>query len=331
MTNPAFLIAELRQKTQAIGPLLESLITRWEPSPPHALAPESRWIFTGVGLSEGAAQMAAFVFAEKYQLAARFVPLSAFINAAVPADILVVFSNSLGGNARFPLQWLENYQETICISSHTASIDFLYSSVQNKIRLLRLPELDENNYLLKTQSPLLSCALAFSALPPLVGQTSADPQELAAAYQQGRQQEFPLSPEDLNLPLAFVTQNHPLELSTGLAWKWLEATSKRVLQEDVFRLFHGPIQSLAQKHLILELIHQDSSQELSERLEKTIQGRHHYLPLGQPFPLPHSYFFWEGALNQLLVRYLAYYPRQIDRWPVDIDDQEIYRFAPDFS
>lgn len=99
-------------------------------------APGLRFVTTGVGTSEGPARLLAYLLSTHAERAARFVPLSALVEAAAglpspapslaeaaggPKTVLVVFSQGLSPNAQLALAQAERFAALLVYTSVPAS------------------------------------------------------------------------------------------------------------------------------------------------------------------------------------------------------------------
>lgn len=343
-----------------------SLLQHRPPIPP--LSPEDApiWV-SGGGMSEGPARFLCALLTER-GLPAEYLPLSEFVAsqlqltpinppaAAAPGarpprcGTLVLFSQGLAPNARFPLLHHLRFRRCVLVTGvqpQTAAQAPLPARIAASaqaagVQVLTLPPAEEEGLLLRVISPAVHCLAAAY----LAGVAPSTLDALPAIYAQDA------PPLSLRLgeglpPVALVAGGRYLPACFGLRWKILEGLH---LPDppiwDLLQVAHGPLQSIWRRpHTLLLLSRAGLAHEASlwPRLAQVFAAPQHQLVslLATRLPGSLAYFEHDAQLNGLIVEALRgenrasrsapSQPEAIDLidWPGRGSDGPLYGLAPD--
>lgn len=298
------------------------------------------WV-TGGGMSEGPAHYLVSLLSQQ-GISAAFVPLSEFVADSLPqpGKTLVLFSQGLAPNARFPLRHHPAFQRTIVITSVEPNPDAASASIPRQladlvaqgIEPLVVPPPQESGLLLRVIGPTVQAlaAATVSGLPvsqllsiPIRYQqllASAPPQDLFPSHEPQR--------------LAIVSGGRYGAACFGLRWKLLEGllTIDPPIY-DLLQVAHGPLQSMWNQPAVLLLLERhDAPHEapLYARLRQVFsEPRHRVLSLrSETLPGLLAYFEHAAQLDVLLLHALRTLAPPLDRWPGQGLDGPLYDLAP---
>lgn len=344
-----------------------ALLQHRPPIPP--LSPEDApiWV-SGGGMSEGPARFLCALLAER-GLPAEYLPLSEFVASQlqltptrpaagdeVPGEpaprrgTLVLFSQGLAPNARFPLLHHLRFRRCLLVTGVQPQAAaqaplparIAASAQAAGVQVLTLPPAEEEGLLLRVISPAVHCLAAAY----LAGVAPSTLDALPAIYAQGA------PPISLRLgealpPVALVAGGRYLPACFGLRWKILEGLH---LPDppiwDLLQVAHGPLQSIWRRpHTLLLLSRAGLPHEASlwPRLAQVFAAPQHQLVslLATRLPGSLAYFEHDAQLNWLIVEALRgenqasrsapSQPEAIDLidWPGRGSDGPLYGLAPD--
>lgn len=326
-------LVELRARLSRVAPELAALASR---GLPIEVEPESGacYAVTGVGGSVGPARLLVATL-RSLGLAARFVPLSAFVeDVAAPraGESLCVFSQGLSPNARAALACAEGFSRAFVFTSAEASSPLLARFVARGGQVLTLAPMEETGTLLRVVGPpvamlaasLFAHRVAGSPVPSAA--LSALPNELAASAAAARSAIAALPAFALDAPVAFVTSGASGEaaLAEGLGIKWLEGLGVAEPPTwDVLEIAHGPFHAFYTEPRLLVAL--GDGGRLLERLEGMLAPeRHALLRLPARRGAPLARLTLEPAVNELFLATFERTPRALHAWPSKGLDAPLY-------
>lgn len=305
----------------------------------------SRVVVTGAGLAEGPARLLAGLLAQQLGVAARFVPLSAFVAQQAPAaDQLIICSQRLSPNARLAMARITDYADALLLTSQPdeasdaeerrALIGWRMAGGQ----VVALPLEAERGMLLRVVGPAVSSLAALQLVAQWAEQAglaldwplSALPDAAREGYAAGQRAAALIAPQALLYgPLALIAAGEHGELCHGLRWKLLEGLWREVPPVfDVLQFAHGPLQSMYHREATLLALTQPGDAPLMARLAQTLPPHHKLIELPSALPSPLSLFAHSAALDALLCHALSQTPRDLSRWPGQGQDGALYGLAP---
>lgn len=316
------------------------------------------WV-TGGGMSEGPARYLVALLTARGVLA-EYVPLSEFVATEIAgsqavgpsahrAGTLVLFSQGLAPNARFPLLHTQRFRRSILLTSVTptqkqtagqpGTADFAAAAQARGVQVLTLPPPDEEGLLLRVVGP----AVQALAAAWLAGVLWADLQRVPSVYTDVLDPDLPpdlcLRVGDDLPPVALIASGRYASACFGLRWKLLEGLQ---LPDppiwDLLQVAHGPLQSIWQRPQTLVLLTRAAAPHeaaLQAALMQVFQPpRHRVLSLAaHALPGLLAYFEHDAQLNRLVHAALeSDSPRSpaidlID-WPGRGFDGPLYGYAP---
>lgn len=323
------------------------------PAPLHvATLATRRFIITGTGSSEAHARYLVTLVNLYTDLAASYLPLSAFVDppaGAFSGKTLVVFSQGVSPNAQIALRQREQFAHTVLFTATTPDVakaagkpgraELLQQILAGGGELVTFPLAEEYTTLIRFVGPLagyLACLqfvtqfagcrirmpMAAEILPLL--ETPAPPDLLQAmmrlpsAFAQG-----------FNLvtaaPISDFAQNLACKFMEGLFWPCPPIS-------DFLQFAHGPFQQMnAHPHPVVIL--QGGSEAEAELVNRSVTmlrevGLSAFVVKAEAPPLT-SIFGFEAALNALVFEAMRHL--QIDQvnWPGKGRDDLLYGFCPD--
>lgn len=319
------------------------------PCPALSAAP-GRVLATGGGLSEGPARFLVALLVES-GVPAEYVPLSEFCAPALPrpADVLVIFSQGLAPNARFPLLHTRAFQRTLLVTSVRPDEDAPRDDVRRLaaeaqargVEIVRVPPDDERGLLLRVLGPpiaaLAAARLAISPARAAGRDHSNLLDSIPAIYDRALAAEAaPLLVDGELAPIALVAPGRYAEACHALRWKLLEGLLvPDPLIWDVLQVAHGPFQSFYdRRHTLIVLERAAATHEaplIAKLAEVLVPDRHrlHHLPSSLPGAL--AYFEHDAHLDAHLRATLRAHPVPLDAWPGQGKDGPLYEIAPAIS
>lgn len=259
---------------QALAQLAEPS-ARIEPIGPLSPA-DAPIAITGGGMSEGPARFLRALLTE-VGFPAQYIPLSEFVAAGFPPALashadpesgepgeprgtLVVFSQGLAPNARFPLVHRRRFRRCILVTAVTPDADpaagltarIAASAQRAGWQILTLPPTGEDGLLLRVVGPAVhALAAAYLAGVPLTTLRA-----LPAIYAQAATGSAPTLLHGADLPsVALIAGGRYLDACFGLRWKLLEGLQ---LPDppiwDLLQVAHGPLQSIWRRAQTLILL-----------------------------------------------------------------------------
>jgi len=298
-----------------------------------------RVLVTGAGMSEGPARLMAALLAEAGQPGA-FVPMSEFVTETPPrdGDTLVVFSQGLSPNARFPLIHLPSFRHAFLITSvrpdpEAPAGDARRAAAEaerNGARVVCVPPEDESGLLLRVVGPAVAAlAGALLALPHARAQLASVPSLYAEALAAPAE---PLFIGGRSAPIALVASGRYANACHGLAWKLLEGLLLPAPPVwDVLQVAHGPLQSFYEREQIVIALERKDAREgpLLECLAQTlVPSRHRLLRVPSRSPGALAWFEHDARLDALLLATLRARPIDLAAWPGRRADKFLYALAP---
>ncbi len=327
---------------------LRSLLVQCDPAG-HSARPAVRpltakdapiWV-TGGGMSEGPAHyLVALLSAQG--IAATFVPLSEFVSESLPqpGHTLVLFSQGLAPNARFPLRHHASFARTIVVTSVCPDSSANEQSLPHQlaqltargIELLVHPPAQESGILLRVVGPMVQALAAaiVAGIPIRALQALPDlyQQQLAQAPQ------TVLFPHGQLQRLVLLAGGRYGSACFGLRWKLLEGL---LLADppvyDLLQVAHGPLQSLWNQPAVLLLLERHDApheETLYARIRQVFSAPHHHIVSlrAQTHPGLLCYFEHAALLDALLLDALRRFDPPLERWPGQHQDGPLYDFAP---
>lgn len=313
-------------------------------------------------MSEGPARFLTALLTER-GIAAEYIPLSEFVAeepthapGATPAwpqpGTLVLFSQGLAPNARFPLLPRHRRRARRCLlitavvpdadpgAALTARI--AAAAQADGVQVLTLPPASEEGLLLRVIGPAVHCLAAAY----LAGVSLKTLQAVPGVYAAAALRPYPSLWQDAPAPaVALVAGGRYMSACFGLRWKLLEGLH---LPDppiwDLLQVAHGPLQSIWTRPQTLLLLQRPAiphEAPLWQALGKVFLAPQHTL-----LPLPATqltgslaYFEQDAGLNWLVLQTLTAANRQsspsdgecidlID-WPGRGSDGPLYNLAPD--
>ncbi len=295
---------------------------------PRDLGTHRRWITTGVGASEGPARFLAAILRGEGVLA-DFAPISAFAEAAPPADACVVFSQGLSPNARIPLARASSYARTLLVSAAEVG-DSAGAFV------VRHGPAVEDGLLLRVVGPAAATAVALRLASAIAHKTNghafAAPElggALASACKRALAALGDLEPAALFDVAGLVASGSEAALFEGLRHKLLEGLGcAHPPLWDVCALVHGPLQSFYERDAVLLLLERtDAAGDLHDRLMRVLLPRHRVVRLRSALRGPLAALDFDLQLDHLVVAALAARPRDLVEWPGKGRDGALYELG----
>lgn len=295
-------------------------------------------VTTGVGSSLAHARYLAWLLRTFAGVPAWDVPIGAFVEAPPTAardQVLVVFSQGLAPNARFPLAFRDRYRATILVTA--ADIDdparagAAREARDQGVLVVTLPCAREYDVLLRVVGPMigyvtaLRLALAAGASIPV----DADAVTRAIIDADARMAAL-LADVDGRLfaePITLVGTGGYAALAHNLSCKILEGLFLPwPLAADALELAHGPLQeSIGRPRTFLALARHGAHEDaLFARVRATLDPDHRWLVAEARLPSPLAIFEHEAMLNRLVLDGIA--ARGIDQrnWPGKTRDAPLY-------
>lgn len=276
------------------------------------LAGHARWVVTGVGASEGPARLFAGELADR---AARFVPISTFLGAPPPADVLVVVSQGLSPNARLALRHHGAYRAAILVTARQVALD--------GVTVLAHGPVEDEEGLLRVLGPALATRMLLHLAEHVRGvrYPGALREAMARAAAEAPNVELAFGPPAI---LAFGADG---ERAHGLRTKLLEALlGPEPPIWDLCGVVHGPLQSFYdERRVLLVLEGSAEARFLRERLAQVIAPERHRLHVFRAeLPGPLAYFEYAAAFDRVVLAALRARPRDLAAWPARGCDGAIY-------
>lgn len=298
------------------------------------------WV-TGGGMSEGPAHYLVSLLSAQ-GIPAAFIPLSEFVSDSLPQPgrTLVLFSQGLAPNARFPLRHHRAFARTVIVTSVTPIPDAQTASIPRQLADLVaqgiepfvVPPQQESGLLLRVIGPtvqaLAAAILAGIPISQLLRIPTTYQQQLASDPTQA------LFPARTPQRLALIAGGRYGAACFGLRWKLLEGL---LLADppiyDLLQIAHGPLQSLWNQPAVLLLLERHDApheEALYVRLRQVFSmPRHRVLSLrAQTHRGLLAYFEHAALLDALLLSALRTLAPPLDRWPGQGLDGPLYDLAP---
>lgn len=284
---------------------------------------------TGGGMSEGPARFLVALLVER-GTQAEYVPLSEFVGSAADPDAaydapskrhgtLVIFSQGLAPNARFPLLHAQRFRRCLLVTAvdpAAANVGRekqrltarLAASAQSRgVQVLTLPPADEEGLLLRVVGPAVhALAAAF-----LAGFAPALLRQIPAVYQANQASVLPpcmsLRTDGDLPPVALIASGRYANACFGLRWKLLEGLQ---LPDppiwDLLQVAHGPLQSIwtrSQTLLVLQRAAAPHEAPLQGALAAVFCSPRHRIVTLPASHLPGllAYFEHDAQLNRLVL------------------------------
>ena len=313
----------------------------------HTCMPDIKWgawlgkriVVVGIGMSEGAAQLACVLW-RQLGLNARCLPLSMTLMAPEGSlgDVLVVFSQGLSSNVGLALEVAHGFDEKLLVTSESCCkaklegwrgagfecVSFPPDEQEDGL-LLRVVGPTMTNFGLLRMTQHIERALDRCILPDLSTQALA----------QHMHQRFEATRDDASA-LACVAQNHrcvlltigqEIEMYHGLRWKLLEGLWIDVPPVlDALHFVHGPWQGVYDHETCFMVFHHGLEVELNliERVRSMLQPHHTLIEIQADLPSPWDLFEYEAHLNGMICAHLSSTDLSLERWPGHQTDGALY-------
>lgn len=332
--------ADLRARAETLAGELAQLLNAPEPELSPAFVLESRIDVTGIGASEGPAQLLVAVLLE-LGWRARFVPASSFVSEQDGREAaLIVFSQGLCPNARLALRQASRYQTAVLLTTVTGveKDGPLKAALLDGFReaggvVWTHPPAREGGSLVRLVGP--ACAtLAALRLARRLGSRGAPPSwcerlnEVPGAVD--RTFDEPRARLDAD-PAVFLAIGELAPLLPSLCWKWQEGLFAPLPHAiELLSFMHGPLQSLHGRNATLVLCTRSNSTpaelDLRARLERVLLNEpHRLITLESRLPGPLAWFEFDAALNRLLLAELDARGLDPGHWPAQGHDAPLYQ------
>jgi hypothetical protein len=303
------------------------------------------WVITGVGASSGPARSLAATLRADLELAAEYVPLSAFLEPRASAprgDVLVVFSQRLSPNALLPLADPSWFAERWVVTTLDPDRDPHAARLTARgVKLLVHPPEQEGDLFLRMLGPPAATACALRWVLAIASALGRPP----PAWER-RLPELPPALEravsDVNAyahgerlaavqHVAFVASASSLALASALPLKWIEGVGG--LEPplwDVLGFVHGPLQALYERDVAVVALEARGEGDRFDRLARVLHPERHALArLAATLPPPLSLFEHDALVGRAIEGALKVSPRDLLEWPGKGKDGPLYRLGSD--
>lgn len=336
MTDTAALLAE---RLHALPSVLATMLLKLK-IPPLTRADEPIWV-TGGGMSEGPGRFLVALL-QQSGLWADFVPLSEFVAPTLRCSdgTLVLLSQGLAPNARFPLRHVRSFRKTLLLTSVKADADSplgtasreLAVAMSQGVAVLTLPPQEESGLLLRVMGPTVQ-ALAVAALAgtpwlalqeiPTLYEALLSAPPVGSLLRNGEREQ-----------LALIAGGRYGAACFGLRWKLLEgllAGDPPIW--DLLQVAHGPLQSLWSTPYTLVVLMRDEAPyeaQIVDSLRRVLRPElHRIVPLrAQKLPGFLAYFEHSAQLDALLLDAVRVTELDLIEWPSRGKDDALYQLCP---
>jgi creatinine amidohydrolase len=262
---------------------------------------------------------------------------------ADPKALLVMFSQGLAPNARFPLPHLRSFAHALLVTSVRASAGNVAS--ERAALALRdagchvwtLPPAREDGLLLRVVGPgvALVAALRIAGTLAPMSLEGASFEGLGGVVARALLAPAPDLFGEARRPIVIVAAPRLVELAMPLRWKLLEGL--RVGDPPVWdplQFAHGPLQSVFEERTSFVFLRcaNDACDELFARLREVLSratpGLHHLVELRAALDAPLALVELDALLDAALLATLARHPLALDDWPGRGQDGPLYDLSP---
>lgn len=307
-------VALLAERLRLLPDTLRETLSVALPEPPRA----SRWLTTGIGMSEAPARLLACLLRRRGVLA-DFAPLSS-LQPSASDSALVVFSQGLSPNASIALSRASMHPHALLVTS-------LETVGAPGLSLVRHPPADESGLLLRTLGPAAASLIACRLAHAITGDPSLSPEALA---------EIPnavaRAHTDAALgaaPVALITSGIACEYALLARWSLLEALLVHDPPVwDALQFAHGPFQCVHPRAFTLVALESSADpagRALIDRLAPLLSPeRHRLVRLTASLPQPLCLFEQHSLLTRMCLDHLERHPRDLAHWPGQGLDSPLY-------
>ncbi len=297
-------------------------------------------VTTGIGSSTAHAQYLAWLLRTRCGLSSWYVSSGSFTavpHKAAAEQALIVFSQGLSPNARFPLSHSNNFGCTVLVTAaHRETGE--RAAALNRFReagvvVVPMPVEPEYEVLMRIVGPMVGYVMAlrlaaangavFNFDPDVVGAAIANAEERAASRVRS-------SGVLSTHPVTFVTTGGYGTLTSNLSAKVSEGLFlSQPHAVDALEFAHGTLQEASGKPRTFIALTRDVEPEaqLFSRVRATIETQHRWLEFDATLPEPLQILEHESAMNAYVLHAIA--ERHIDQrdWPAKGSDHPLYGVA----
>jgi len=319
-------------------------------------------VTTGVGSSAAHARYLAWLLRNYAALPAWYVSSGAFVHESrtdTREQALVVFSQGLSPNGRFPLSFASRFGCTILVTAAGSEsgerAEALREARKSGVVVVHMPVAPEYEVLLRIVGPLVGYAVALRMATSRAGaaldfDAGAVAEAMRAASNRvktllpteirGRSPKFPNSrtTELGNLgdrprisvlcdPITFVAAGGYGELASNLCFKVTEGMFlDPPVVVDALEFAHGPMQQMSgRRRTIIGLSRKvPFEKELFDRVKQVLEPQHTWLELRAELEEPFQIFEHEAAMNALTLAAVAQRGLDQKEWPGKGRDGSLY-------
>jgi hypothetical protein len=301
--------------------------------------PEKRVVVVGVGMSEGAAQLACVLW-RQLGINARCLPLSMTLTAPKHSlgDVLVVFSQGLSSNIGLALEVAHRFAEKLLITSESCCQVRLGGWREAGFEVVSFPpEEQENGLLLRVVGPTMTTygllrltqhierALGHTVLPYVPTATLVE--RMHARFERTHDEADALGTIAQTHRCVLLTIGQETEMYHGLRWKLLEGLWLDVPPVlDALHFVHGPWQGVHDHKTCFMVFHHglDVERNLINRVRSMLQPHHSLIEIQSELPSPWDLFEYEAHLNGMICAHLSATDRTLEHWPGHRTDGALY-------
>jgi creatinine amidohydrolase len=293
-------------------------------------------VTTGVGSSLAHARFLSWLLRERRGLPSWDAPTGAWLSAPPPAareQALVVFSQGLSPNARFPLAHADRYRLAVLVTAASEDSPERAAAVraarERGVVVVPLGCPPEYEVLLRLVGPAVGYAVALRlAGVPVDADAVASAVRDAAVRARGLLSTF--DPRGLAEPIVLVGTHGYTALAHNLAAKVQEGMflpSPTVV--DALELAHGTLQEATGKPRTFIALARGVPHEepLLARVRSTLEPQHRWLTLSARLPEPLPIFEHEAMMNELVLAAGAARRLNQRSWPGKGRDGALYSLA----
>jgi creatinine amidohydrolase/Fe(II)-dependent formamide hydrolase-like protein/fructoselysine-6-P-deglycase FrlB-like protein len=304
----------------------------------RALSTARAVVTTGVGSSLAHARYLSWLLRTHAGIPSWDVPTASFLSPPANANeqVLVVFSQGLSPNARFPLAHVARYRSVILVTAAEGDSPDRAGAVRAAVEagalVVRMPCVPEYEVLIRLTGPMIGFAVALRMANAVAGNVvdvSADAIERALRDAAARANAAlaGVDPRVLADPVVLVGTNGYAALAHNLCAKVLEGMFLPwPAALDALELAHGFVQEATGKPRTFVALgrggpHDDA---LFARAQATTEPHHHWLRFDARLPEPLAVLEHEAMVNELVLAAIA--TRRLDQvaWPGKGRDGPLY-------
>jgi creatinine amidohydrolase len=295
-------------------------------------------VTTGIGSSSAHARYLAWLLRTGGGLPAWDVSTGVFLKPPgdeAPGQALVVFSQGLSPNARFPLSFANRYGSTVLVTAAGAERGeralALKRAEDAGVVVIPMPVDPEYEVLLRIIGPVVGYAMALRIASGCGIKIEVDAKSIAAAMADAADRAEALvagaKPQVFSNSITFVATGGYGQLASNLCAKIAEGMFlPPPAAVDVLELAHGFLQEAAGKpRTFIGLARKSEFEtELFACVRAALEPQHQWLELQAQLPEPFQIFEHEAAMNILVLAAIAH--RRVDQreWPGKGQDQPLY-------